>query len=359
MTESALEAAQIDDTEVQLDSPETIISGRAVVPLRAIADALGAEVEWNAEKGVVELAGGETSITITLDSRRALVNSKRVVLDIPAQLLEGRTMVPASLLYRIPNANVEWSAPNEPRAEASILLTFTFYILLVVFTVIALNALVQLFHLSSVNERIAEVEKVREYLVDRKARWAKLQEELMERLRSGGSVELRPELDVDAALQKYDGQLGDSASSINVLAEKVLFVSVWLAMIACATLAAGIMGGMIHQGMLKLISVEFPAYSDQRIVMGVALTSALMVCVFFRFGYTGHSLRNSAIVFIFATVSSAVIGVTGAVVWSLGVLPIGWPLRVGRGVILAVPLVAMFVFLYGVYFVFGDMYTRD
>lgn len=47
--------AMIGDQEYTLDQPATVINGRAVVPLRFLAESLGAEVDWRSMDSTVTI----------------------------------------------------------------------------------------------------------------------------------------------------------------------------------------------------------------------------------------------------------------------------------------------------------------
>ncbi|OPZ94594.1 MAG: hypothetical protein BWY74_00451 [Firmicutes bacterium ADurb.Bin419] len=93
----------IKDKEVKFDVPPVIKQGRTLIPVRAITNALGADVEWDAEtktvtvsKAVYDPASGvsTTVVTLKLDSDIILINGKEAKIDVPAQMVNNRTMVP-------------------------------------------------------------------------------------------------------------------------------------------------------------------------------------------------------------------------------------------------------------------------
>jgi hypothetical protein len=52
---------------VELDVPPRLIGGRTMVPMRAIFEALGAEVEWDGEAQAVTAATGDTIVFMAID----------------------------------------------------------------------------------------------------------------------------------------------------------------------------------------------------------------------------------------------------------------------------------------------------
>jgi len=88
--------------------------GRTMVPVRAIAEPLGATVLWVAETRQVLLFRGEDTIVLTLGSSRAVVNGTAEELPggVPARLVRcggaERTMVPLRFVSEQLHAAVTW-----------------------------------------------------------------------------------------------------------------------------------------------------------------------------------------------------------------------------------------------------------
>lgn len=99
--------------EVTLDVPAQNIGGRTMVPLRAIFEVLGADVLWNAEERSITSTLGDVTILMTLDSEKMYRNSEEVVLDIPAQLVDGRTLVPVRAISESFGYQVDWEAETQ------------------------------------------------------------------------------------------------------------------------------------------------------------------------------------------------------------------------------------------------------
>ncbi len=91
-------------------SPATIVEGRTLVPLRAIFEALGATVEWDQVTRTVSSTLGEDSISLAVGSTTLVKNGEDVTLDVPAQIINDRTMVPARAIAEAYGVGVEWDA---------------------------------------------------------------------------------------------------------------------------------------------------------------------------------------------------------------------------------------------------------
>ena len=80
--------------EYQLNVPAFIYESRTMVPIRFIAEALGAKVSWNQEERAVTIINNDTKIILKIDSDIAIVNDISYKLDVPAFIIDGNTVIP-------------------------------------------------------------------------------------------------------------------------------------------------------------------------------------------------------------------------------------------------------------------------
>lgn len=87
-----------------------IIDGRTLVPMRTIFEALGAEVQWIDENGVQSIVATteNTTINMTINSDRFYVNGEEKQLDVPAQLINDKTLVPIRAISESLGCYVGW-----------------------------------------------------------------------------------------------------------------------------------------------------------------------------------------------------------------------------------------------------------
>jgi hypothetical protein len=102
----------INGSPLQMDVPPVIVNGRAMVPLRAIFEALGATVQWNAGDQSITATKGSTTINLQIGSTTALYNGSQATLDATPQIVDGRTLVPARFVGEALWAQVSWDAAN-------------------------------------------------------------------------------------------------------------------------------------------------------------------------------------------------------------------------------------------------------
>jgi hypothetical protein len=88
--------------------------GRVLVPLRGVFEEMGAYVRWDAQQRTVFAQKGQTEIRLRPGDRTVHVNGQPRSIDVPAQLVNGRTMVPLRFISESLGAEVEWvSTRNE------------------------------------------------------------------------------------------------------------------------------------------------------------------------------------------------------------------------------------------------------
>ena len=97
-------------------------NGRLLVPLRAIAEGLGAKVDWNNTPPTVVISRGNNAITLQPGLKKALKNNKEFNLETAPQMVNGRILVPVRFVSEALGAQVNWQpytrsvAINDPHS---------------------------------------------------------------------------------------------------------------------------------------------------------------------------------------------------------------------------------------------------
>ncbi|MBS4006921.1 MAG: hypothetical protein KGZ45_00605 [Clostridium sp.] len=102
----------VDGRELAMDVPPTVRNGRTLVPMRAIFEALGARVSWEAQTKKITGTRGTTVITLYIGRTSAIVNGRTVPLDVPPLIINGRTLVPTRFIAENLGAQVVWDSNN-------------------------------------------------------------------------------------------------------------------------------------------------------------------------------------------------------------------------------------------------------
>lgn len=102
----------LDGRELSFDVPPAVENGRTLVPLRSIFEALGASVQWDATTQTVTATKGDVAIHLVIGGQ-AKRNGVPVALDVPAKVIDGRTMVPLRFVSEAMGADVVWNGDTQ------------------------------------------------------------------------------------------------------------------------------------------------------------------------------------------------------------------------------------------------------
>lgn len=99
---------KINNVEQVYESPPINYKGHILVPLRGIFETLGAEVKWNQATQEIYAVKGEKTIQLKIGSGFATVSGVNLKIDSPAQIVNGRTMVPIRFVSEALGSEVKW-----------------------------------------------------------------------------------------------------------------------------------------------------------------------------------------------------------------------------------------------------------
>jgi len=89
--------------------------GRIRVPLRFVAEEMGASVDWDETTWIVTIFREGLLIQLTVDQTTATVNERLIHIDAPARLVPpGRVMVPLRFISEAFGATVDWVGDVRP-----------------------------------------------------------------------------------------------------------------------------------------------------------------------------------------------------------------------------------------------------
>ena len=102
---------KLNGRKINFDQPPIIKNNRTLVPMRAIFEAMGCEVEWYEEEQMVDVyLDDENIMTLWIGEYEMwTVNNDMIELDVPPQVLNWRTLVPVRAISESIGATVEWS----------------------------------------------------------------------------------------------------------------------------------------------------------------------------------------------------------------------------------------------------------
>lgn len=91
-------------------SPHLDKNGRTLIELRSVAEALGAEIAWNADTQTVTLSTDSTTVNIQINKAAYRVNNAAKTMDTAAVIENGRTMVPLRVIAEALGATVSYDS---------------------------------------------------------------------------------------------------------------------------------------------------------------------------------------------------------------------------------------------------------
>jgi hypothetical protein len=99
---------EVNGTIIDTSVSPIVINGRALVPAREVFEELGAVVTWDTNLQLVTVSYHDTTIQLIIDSTRAKINRQAVVLDVPAKIISGRTLIPLRFVGESMGATVNF-----------------------------------------------------------------------------------------------------------------------------------------------------------------------------------------------------------------------------------------------------------
>jgi len=105
--------AEVNGDIVKLDVPPMIQKGRTLVPIRFVSESFGAEVGYVKEEQKVTVNLYGKLIEIYINRTTAKVNGQPVTLDLPAMIIQGRTLVPLRFVSENLGAKVDWDGKTQ------------------------------------------------------------------------------------------------------------------------------------------------------------------------------------------------------------------------------------------------------
>mgnify|MGYP006291996773 CR=1 FL=1 len=100
----------VNGSEIIFEDAKPYINNesRTVIPIRFVAEALGAEVGWVQETKTVVISKDNITITLKINSKMVFINDEQIIIDTQAVINNSRTFVPLRFVSEAMNARVEW-----------------------------------------------------------------------------------------------------------------------------------------------------------------------------------------------------------------------------------------------------------
>lgn len=101
---------KLNGRELKTDVPAVIIENRTLVPIRVVSESTGARVDWDGEKYEVTINTREKIIKLKINSDEMFINGEKIALEVPAKIINDRTMVPVRAVSESLGLKVGWDA---------------------------------------------------------------------------------------------------------------------------------------------------------------------------------------------------------------------------------------------------------
>ena len=104
--------AHVNGEAKELDAAPINRNSRTLLPVRFLAENLGADVTWNDATKTATLKTKDVTIDVTINAKAMKVNGADVALDSPAIIESGRTYLPVRAIANalgVSNDNIAWN----------------------------------------------------------------------------------------------------------------------------------------------------------------------------------------------------------------------------------------------------------
>lgn len=98
----------IDRDRIDFENVPIVSNNRTLVEFRTIFENLGLTVNWNSSKNIVSGRNQDVRIQLQLGSRTAYINGKPTTLDVPPEVVNGRTTIPLRFVTEATDATLTW-----------------------------------------------------------------------------------------------------------------------------------------------------------------------------------------------------------------------------------------------------------
>jgi len=108
--QSSVISVFVDGVKLRLDPAPMVVNGTTLVPMRALFTALHAEVSWEPQTKMILASKDRVKIALQVGATQAVKNGKTINLSAPVRQADGATFVPLRFVAEALGANVELDA---------------------------------------------------------------------------------------------------------------------------------------------------------------------------------------------------------------------------------------------------------
>jgi uncharacterized repeat protein (TIGR02543 family) len=107
----------VDGSPVLLEAPPVILNARTLLPIRAVVEAVGGTIVWEASTRKVTIVRGTKTLRLWIDRNMAELNGQSVNIDTDVRvvpiIMNGRTLLPLRFVAEALGLDVRWDAETK------------------------------------------------------------------------------------------------------------------------------------------------------------------------------------------------------------------------------------------------------
>lgn len=104
---------EINGSILSFDVSPIIENGRILVPLRAVFETMGAEVNWDSATMTVKAVKGSTTVVLQIGSLAPTINGTVKPIDVAGKIVDDRTLAPLRFVCEAFGGTVDWNADTQ------------------------------------------------------------------------------------------------------------------------------------------------------------------------------------------------------------------------------------------------------
>lgn len=98
----------LEEIDVGRGTVPIIISGRTMVPIRAVVEAMGGKIEWDNSTQKITISARNNKIEVWVNKTDIVINGVKSKMDVSPAVRNGRTYVPVRFIAENLNSKVDW-----------------------------------------------------------------------------------------------------------------------------------------------------------------------------------------------------------------------------------------------------------
>lgn len=106
----------LDGNWVNTENLARVVNGRTMIPVRCLAEQLGADVSYDKTLKAARIVRAGVEIVMPIGSKTCTVNGQPFTMDIAPYIENGRTMIPARYVSELFGQSIQWVAESRTAA---------------------------------------------------------------------------------------------------------------------------------------------------------------------------------------------------------------------------------------------------